>query len=43
MGMHLLFVCVDASELATGELAAPPDGQNRILLPGDICNELAGD
>jgi hypothetical protein len=39
-GMHLLFVCVDASELATGELAAPPDGQSRILLPGNVCNEL---
>ena len=39
-GMHLLFVCVDASELATGELAAPPNGQNRILLPGNLCHEL---
>jgi predicted RND superfamily exporter protein len=39
-GMHLLFVCVDAPELATGELSAPPDGQSRILLPGNICNEL---
>lgn len=40
-GMHLLFVCVDASKLATGELRAPPDVQNRTLLPGNICNELA--
>ena len=39
-GMHLLLVSVDASDQATGELPAPPDGQSRILLPGDICNEL---
>lgn len=39
-GMHLLFVCVDASEVARGELSAPPDRQNRIFLPGAICNEL---
>jgi predicted RND superfamily exporter protein len=39
-GMHLLLVCMDAPETATGELSAPPDGQNRILLPGDICREF---
>src|SRR5580704_7729899 len=39
-GMHLLFVCLDAPEVATGELSAPPDAQNRILLPGNLCNEL---
>ena len=39
-GMHLLFVSVDAPELATGELSAPPNGQSRILLPGTVCNEL---
>ncbi len=39
-GMHLLFVCMDASERATGELPAPPNGQNRILLPGTLCHEL---
>src|SRR5262249_30694072 len=39
-GMHLLFVCVDASEPVTGELAAPPNSLNRIMLPGNICNDL---
>ena len=39
-GMHLLFVSVDAPELATGELSAPPDAQSRIYLPGDVCREL---
>ena len=39
-GMHLLFVCVDASERATGELSTVPDGQNRISLPGNLCTEL---
>jgi predicted RND superfamily exporter protein len=39
-GMHLLFICVDASETAMGELEAPPNTLNRILLPGDICNDL---
>jgi hypothetical protein len=39
-GMHLLYVCVDASETKTGELAAPPNSLNRILLPGNICNDL---
>jgi len=40
-GMHLFFVCMDAPELATGELSAPPNAQSRILLPGHICRELA--
>jgi predicted RND superfamily exporter protein len=39
-GMHLLFVCLDASEPATGELSAPLNGQNRIYLPGNLCHEL---
>lgn len=39
-GMHLLFVSVDAPELATGELPAPPDAHSRILLPGNVCREL---
>jgi predicted RND superfamily exporter protein len=39
-GMHLLFVSVDAPELATGELSAPPNAQSRIYLPGDVCREL---
>lgn len=39
-GMHLLFVSVDAPELATGELPAPPSTQSRILLPGNVCREL---
>ncbi len=39
-GMHLLFVSVDAPELATGELPAPPNAQSRILLPGNVCREL---
>ena len=39
-GMHLLFVCVDASETASGELAARPNSLDRILLPGNICDDL---
>ena len=39
-GMHLLFVCVDASERATGEVSAAADGQDRISLPGNLCREL---
>jgi hypothetical protein len=39
-GMHLLFVCLEAPELATGKLSAPPNDQNRIFLPGNICREL---
>ena len=40
-GMHLLFVSVDAPKLAAGALPAPPNAQNRILLPGNVCQELA--
>jgi predicted RND superfamily exporter protein len=39
-GMHLLFVSVDAPKLATGELSGASDDQSRILLPGNICDEL---
>ena len=39
-GMHLLFVSVDASETASGDLVAQPNSLNRILLPGNICSDL---
>ena len=39
-GMHLLYVCVDASDFKKGELTAPPNALNRIVLPGDVCNDV---
>ena len=40
-GMHLLLVCLDATQLFTGQLAAPPNAASQILLPGNLCKELA--
>jgi predicted RND superfamily exporter protein len=40
-GMHLLLVCLDASQLLTGELPAPPNAASQIILPGNLCKELS--
>ncbi|PWU15971.1 MAG: hypothetical protein C5B50_14320 [Verrucomicrobia bacterium] len=40
-GMHLLYLCLDASRTRSGDVVAPPDYASRVLLPGDVCDQLA--